>query len=53
MPDYEKAAELLIDKVDKLREQIVELKAENKKLKRRLKKCICPHCGFGFEQALN
>ena len=32
MPDYEKAAELLIDKVDKLQEQIKELKAENKQL---------------------
>ncbi len=28
MPDYEKAAELLIDKVDKLRERIKELEAK-------------------------
>ena len=32
MPDYEKAAELLIDKCDKLQERIQELKIENAKL---------------------
>ena len=32
MPDYEKAAELLIEKCDKLREQTKGLKAENAKL---------------------
>ena len=32
MPDYEKAAELLIEKCDKLRERITEIKAENAKL---------------------
>jgi len=21
-----------------------------KQLKRKLKNCVCPHCGFGFEQ---
>ena len=26
--------------------------AENKQLKKRLKNCTCPDCGFGFEQAL-
>ena len=27
---------------------IDRLTAENAKLKRKLKKCICPNCGFGF-----
>jgi hypothetical protein len=32
--------------------EIAKLQAENKRLKRQLKNCVCPHCGFGFEQAL-
>jgi hypothetical protein len=28
---------------------IIELQAENKELKRRLRNCVCPNCGFGFK----
>jgi len=31
---------------------IKPLKKQIKQLERKLKKCVCPHCGFGFEQAL-
>jgi len=34
----------------KLNKYIMELEEENKELKRRLKNCVCPHCGYGFEQ---
>ena len=36
----------------KLYYQFKKFQAENKRLKTKLKNCICPHCGFGFEQAL-
>ena len=30
--------------------KIDNLQAENANLKRKLKKCVCPNCGYGFEQ---
>ena len=37
---------------DNASKKIETLLAENKRLKKQLKKCICPNCGFGFKQAL-
>lgn len=31
--------------------EMIKLRAENKRLKKKLKNCVCPNCGFGFEQA--
>ena len=52
-----KAKDELIFAFDAVRSPIIErtiinLQVENKKLKRKLKKSVCPHCGFGFEQVL-
>ena len=41
-----------VDVIVRQQEQIKQQQAEIKSLKKRLKNCVCPHCGFGFEQAL-
>ncbi len=33
------------------REKVAQLEKQIRQLKRKLKNCVCPHCGFGFEQA--
>jgi RNase P subunit RPR2 len=51
-PDFEKALDEALLREKKLKERYIEAVNDMVKLKRRLKNCICPHCGFLFEQAL-
>jgi len=45
-----KGKDELLFAYESVRAPVNPLYAENAKLKRKLKKCVCPHCGFGFER---
>lgn len=50
--EYQERIERLQAKNEKLKERYIEAVNDLAKHKRKPKNCVCPHCGFGFEQAL-